>query len=308
MHWGSLGEPGAGVNVTRARSGIWALGPHELLGGLLFLACGLRAFWNLGWADAGAWIPWILLAAGCAVVRWDLRVREHRTAQWRLLMLPIAFSAYYFRLGIDLPRLGAWRADRWLLGWDRHWLGETPALRLSAVEAVWLTEMLSACYLAYFVALGLYQVGWLRARHSAGHRFFRGFYCVYALGFLGYCLLPAGGPCVVLADQFAPMKLGWIGEFNDWVVRMGCNRVDVFPSLHVASTCYFLGFDAKEGRWRRFLWMLVPGLGLCFSTLYLRYHYAVDMLAGVLLAGVGVWVSRWHRIWDGGERGESRGF
>ena len=275
------------------------MGPHEILAGLLFLMCGLRALWHLGWADAAVWIPWAFLAIGAAVVHWDGRVRNPRTRPWRLMILPLAFNAYYFRLGLDLPRLGTGRADPWLLGWDRRWLGETPAVWMSAWETDWLTEVLSACYLAYFVALVLYQVGWLRANFSEGSRFFRGFYCVYALGFLGYCLFPAGGPCVALADQFVPLKLGWIGRFNDWIVRMGCNRVDVFPSLHVATTCYFLGLDALEGRWRRLLCVLIPGVGLCLSTLYLRYHYAVDMGAGMFLAGLGLWISRAHPFWDG---------
>ena len=35
---------------------------------------------------------------------------------------------------------------------------------------------------------------------------------------------------------------------------------------------------------RAHLWVLAPTVGLWISTVYLRYHYGVDLLAGVVLA------------------------
>src|SRR5204863_1230406 len=70
----------------------------------------------------------------------------------------------------------------------------------------------------------------------------------------------------------------------------GSNGVDVFPSLHVALSLYLLGFDW----WHfpaRFWRLLVPCVALWFSTLYLRYHYVVDLIAGVAISLVGLWVA-----------------
>jgi membrane-associated phospholipid phosphatase len=45
--------------------------------------------------------------------------------------------------------------------------------------------------------------------------------------------------------------------------------------------------------------MLAPVLGLIFSTVYLRYHYAVDVLAGAALAVLVVWTGPiLHRRWE----------
>ena len=44
-------------------------------------------------------------------------------------------------------------------------------------------------------------------------------------------------------------------------------------------TCALLAFDYRYCR-RRFHWMALPAAGLIVSTLYLRFHYAVDLLAG----------------------------
>jgi membrane-associated phospholipid phosphatase len=79
----------------------------------------------------------------------------------------------------------------------------------------------------------------------------------------------------------------------DWAlgaVDRGSNTVDVFPSVHVAASLYLLLFDWQHCR-RRFWWVLAPCMVLWWSTVYLRFHYFVDLLAGVAVALVGLWVA-----------------
>jgi len=67
--------------------------------------------------------------------------------------------------------------------------------------------------------------------------------------------------------------------------------VDVFPSVHVAASLYLLLFDWQHCR-RRFWWVLGPCLVLWWATVYLRFHYFVDLLAGVAVALIGWWMAR----------------
>lgn len=67
------------------------------------------------------------------------------------------------------------------------------------------------------------------------------------------------------------------------VVRLGGIRPDAFPSLHCAVPAFILAFDFIHKR-RRFWICLGPCVLLWFSTVYLRYHYLVDVLCGFLLA------------------------
>ena len=117
--------------------------------------------------------------------------------------------------------------------------------------------------------------------------------CSSDLGFAGYCAFPASGPARFMSHDLPVLPMGPLGTLNDWIVRTGCNGVDVFPSLHVATTVFWVGFDALENRWRRVAWLALPAAGLCFSTLYLRYHYAADVLAGFALGLLGLaWARR----------------
>ena len=120
-------------------------------------------------------------------------------------------------------------------------------------------------------------------------KFWSGFFAIYGLGFLGYLLVPAVGPHLApgLAECFAPFH-GAITDVNARIVLGGSNRVDCFPSLHCAVSSYILFFDLRHRRWRFWLY-LIPCVGLWVSTLYLRYHYFVDLVAGFALSAAALW-------------------
>ncbi len=86
-----------------------------------------------------------------------------------------------------------------------------------------------------------------------------------------------------------------ITDLNQQVVLMGSTGVDVFPSLHCAISCYILFFDFAHRRWRFFVFV-VPCVGLWISTIYLRYHYFIDVIVGFGLSVACLWmVSRFDK-------------
>jgi membrane-associated phospholipid phosphatase len=130
----------------------------------------------------------------------------------------------------------------------------------------------------------LSMIGHARRDLETAKKLFAGLFTIYGIGFLGYTLLPAGGPWVALAERYqGPLAGGPLTRLHDWIVVNGTNGVDVFPSLHCALTAFALFFDRVHhpSRYRRWLF---PIALLWASTIYLRYHYAVDVLAGFALA------------------------
>ena len=68
------------------------------------------------------------------------------------------------------------------------------------------------------------------------------------------------------------------------VVKNGITGMDVFPSLHAGIGVYVLGFFALGG-YRRIALLLAPVVAaLVLATVYLRYHYGIDLLWGLALA------------------------
>ena len=201
----------------------------------------------------------------------------------RLLWYPILINIVYAQLGKTMNFIGYRSWDETLLAWDEKIFGRTPAQSLIPFTQPWLTEFLSFCYLLFFLAvLALFVVAiWQGA--GGGTALFRGLISLYAIGFFGYSLLPAVGPHLAWPEMFPDLQeMGFFTRVNAGLVAQGSNHVDVFPSLHSAITWFFLGYWWRQKR-LVFWCCLLPACGLFLATLYLRYHYGVDVIAGMLL-------------------------
>ncbi|HTD27814.1 MAG TPA: phosphatase PAP2 family protein [Xanthomonadaceae bacterium] len=193
--------------------------------------------------------------------------------RWRLF-LGLCWINCAYVLGSDVAKAARMtryddvllRADA-LLGW--HAGGWIPApLTL---------DVLSCFYVSFYVLIVAGICLFLRRP-----AFYTGFALIYALGTLCYVIVPAAGP-------FFDWPLASAGT-HVYVVLQSYARqlvtgVDVFPSLHVAASCYVLAW--LIWRWQR-AWLACAlwACGIALATVGLRYHYLVDVFAALILTGV----------------------
>ena len=121
-----------------------------------------------------------------------------------------------------------------------------------------------------------------------------GLLVVSFFGLAGYILVPAIGPLYTLHSQYTVPLDTPIAALNRQMEFMDFARIrrDVFPSLHVA-----ISFVVWLYAWRnskRLFWILSPViLSLWISTVYLRYHYLIDCVAGLILAPLSYAAANW---------------
>lgn len=240
---------------------------------------------------------WTLLFCGMLAAMVWLGQRHARRPSWGSLAALCAFLALgmnvsYQSMAGAIPAVRTVRFDTELLAMDRSLLGETPSRILSAWAAPWLTEVMSLCYILFIPLLFFSLLRYFFSRRDLLGEFYAGLFTVYGLGFLGYLLLPAAGPWLAYPELFtAPLSGGPVTALNQTMVVHGSNQVDVWPSLHCAVSTFILGFAWRHHR-REFAYLLLPVAGLWLSTLYLRYHYFVDVLSGFALAAFALYESR----------------
>jgi hypothetical protein len=243
---------------------------------------------------AGIFNATTIQAIGFSCVYFGLAIASAAKQQpgWQKARLfsGFVFVLWYFTsVASFVPAIGLAAQDAGLLGIDRQWLGETPSVAMQSVISVSMTEMMSAFYLSYLVYLlwavvysGFQPIGFTR-------RFADWILSVYAMGLAVYLLIPAIGPGQAFPELFtSPLEGPLVSELNRWVVGHGSGVYDVFPSLHVMITGALLIFDFHHYR-PRFRIMLLPSVGMVVAAVYLRYHYAIDLLAGCLLLTV-AWI------------------
>ena len=170
--------------------------------------------------------------------------------------------------------------DAVLIGIDRLIFGCDPTVWLERISSPWLTEILQIAYAAnYFLPLALVLLLYVKRRRIP----FQFSVCLitigYFLSYLGYFLVPAIGPRFTLAHACA-LKSVFLGETLCRLIYFmeSCPR-DCFPSGHteIPLITLYLAFRFR----RRLFWIYLPIVVLLVSsTVYLRYHYVIDVLAG----------------------------
>jgi membrane-associated phospholipid phosphatase len=198
------------------------------------------------------------------------------------------------------------KIDRFLFGFD-------PTVELYSIATPILTEFLQIIYGTFFflpVILGLDLL--LSNKDDEFHFTAQTILLGFFLSYLGYILVPAIGPRFTL-HNFALNNIEMPGIFLTDFLREIVNAAesipagtlspelvvqrDAFPSGHTQITLIVIYLSIKYKTCTRYF--LVPvGTCLIFSTVYLRYHYVIDLLAGALFMIFTIWLgNKIYRFW-----------
>jgi membrane-associated phospholipid phosphatase len=169
--------------------------------------------------------------------------------------------------------------------------GGEPTLWLQTITVPWLTELMTFAYALFFVfplvvLVRLHVRGDVLAFREVTLAFTLCFY----FGLVGYLTVPAIGPRFVVSYD-VPLA-GYVLTDAAAAAWNTIEKVetDCFPSLHTAVSTISLVYLWRLRAWSHgtlLLAVCAPWIVLLWaSTLYLRYHWSVDVLAGFGLAAV----------------------
>lgn len=183
---------------------------------------------------------------------------------------------------------------------DEALLGVSPSWWLQGWVSPWFTELMSFAYgLMFVLPLGVLLLLHGRGRGAEFRVVALAVLCAFYLGLVGYLLVPARSPRLVYEYPIALHGAFGLYEASSraWD-QLQAVTYDAFPSLHTAVSTLSLIYawrvgDALSSRRPRLLfWIYLPNvLLLQLSTLYLRQHYFVDVVAGWSLAVLVVWLA-----------------
>ncbi len=176
--------------------------------------------------------------------------------------------------------------DSMVATWDQYLFGFQPAVMFSEVlSQAWFNELMCLSYIFYYLlSFGLPLMAWrLKPDFYAKTVYFQ------ILGFLIYYFVflffPVAGPQFYF--PYPENTLASAGIFNavlQAIHHFGEGPTGAFPSSHVGIALVNLMLIFQISK-RFFGWILIPTLMLMASTVYIKAHYAVDVVAG-LLSGI----------------------
>ncbi len=211
----------------------------------------------------------------------------------------------YFFLGEILPLVNSSSLDIGLYHLDLHLFGVEPALALDHWITPVTTEWFAFFYFGYFFLLALHVIPILMfgKRERVLGDFALGMLIVFCLGHLIYMIVPGFGPHQAMADQFQhefPHGM-WLDTVMRTVAEGGAQK-DIFPSLHTAAPTFIamFSFRHRDKVPFRYTWPIVAffALNIIGATMFLRWHYLIDVVAGLALSTTALFVSGWVTSWE----------
>ena len=167
------------------------------------------------------------------------------------------------------------------------------------------TEFFSLIYTNFFVlTIVVSCVLWAAGKRQQARETMLGIIVCFYSGYILYVIFPAAPPRLYYESlgMFAvDLGGGPITDFQNALINMMPNQASraAFPSLHAAVSLVVLCYAWRFCRWL-FPILVLFVVGLLTSTVYLRHHYVIDLIAGVPLVPWALWLApRLDRWWKG---------
>jgi len=195
--------------------------------------------------------------------------------------------------------------DRWMFGTD-------PTHFLSQFSHPLITEILQIVYGMFYLLPIILGLALLRKKRfvAVDYAVFSVIYGFY-LSYLGYFALPGVGPRFTL-HNFENMNEDLPGLLLTNLLREFVNTAehipagtpnpadvvqrDVFPSGHTMITLIVMYLSVKLRSRSRYFFLPVGSL-LILATVYLWYHYVIDLIGGLVFMIFSVWSGKYIFNW-----------
>jgi len=236
---------------------------------------------------------WIVLGIIC--LTWAAAHSRNRVLRFARDWYPLPLYIFFFEelQGMVHAIFPGW-FDTWLIQFDFNLAGVHPSVWLGRFSNPVLNDFMQFAYMTYF----LYLVILPAILYAEKDRI--AFWNVmvstavanYTVYFIAV-LFPIESPYHALAAMnTAPLSGGYFTAAIELIERFGRVHGGAFPSAHVAGSTVAILASWRYRRW--LFWVCLPFfVSMCVSTIYGRYHYIADVLAGIVVGALGFAAGSW---------------
>ena len=211
----------------------------------------------------------------------------------------------YFFLKHVLPLINTTTLDQKLYELDLAVFKVEPAMAWDRFVNPATTEWFSFFYFGYFLLMAAHVVPLLffgRRKQIVGEFTFA-VIVLFSIGHTLYMVVPGYGPYRAMASAFThSFPRGPMHELVMNAVHSGGAQMDIFPSLHTGAPTMLALFSYRNRKELpfRYTWPVVTfcTVNIIIATMFLRWHYLIDVVAGFSIAVSAVMLSRPVVRWE----------
>jgi membrane-associated phospholipid phosphatase len=225
---------------------------------------------------------------GAALVVWEIRF-PNPTSWFFRNWYPVVYVSFCFReMDVLVPVVRHTSLDQWLADVDYAFWHVNPTVWLERIQSRGLTEYLQIVYTLFVPAVLWVAFLLWRRRKYAEFQYYAFLVTVgFLVSYLGYLIVPARGPRFLLEHlQHVPLRGLWLFEkLQGGLDNLESVAYDCFPSGHTELT--ILAWWTSRSLRNSLFWpYFAYTSSIIFATVYLRYHYTIDVLAGAAVAAI----------------------
>ena len=261
--------------------------------------------------------PWFVLAhlvllfAIDGLIRWHAARPDRHVVDFLRHLYPVLLYAFLYRETGSLNHLlETGYLDAHLLRWDLQMFGGLPSVSfMERLPYLLVSELLYASYFSYYIMIpGVGIALFLRQRARFQH-YIAVLSFVFYVCYLFYIFTPVMGPGILdpeetplplppdlagltLPEPPTAIQVGPFFRIMEFVYEHFEAPGASFPSSHVAVALCTLYFSFRYLPRIRIL-HIVTVILMSMATVYCRYHYVADVIAGALAAGLLIPLGNW---------------
>lgn len=251
-------------------------------------------------ADLGCYL-FVLTLVRLQVLRWG---GAAASLLYRFTVMATLLGTF-FQLREILPAVSPRSVDASIYAFDLQVFGVEPSVWLDRFVNETTTEWFAFFYFLYFLILTVHvlpMLFWLRDEQVLA-RFGIGFLMVFLTAHLLYMVVPGWGPYWYLKASFHhELRGATFWPLVRETVDAGGAQKDIFPSLHTAVPTFIAIFSFRHRHLVPFKYswpvMAFVATQIIIATLFLRWHYLVDVVAGLTLATTAAFVGPRIANWE----------
>lgn len=228
------------------------------------------------------YISIVLLASGCRIKIPNIADRFN----WIYTFFPLLFLGFLYKETDYLNNLiFKQNIDYWFINLESSIFGFLPSNNFSIyISSSLFAESMYFGYFAYYLLIIVIPlVVYIKKGTVVARKTIFVIICSFLLYYLFFIFFPVSGPQFYFTDLPQLPQGYFFGDVIRFIQNLGEAPTAAFPSSHVAM-CLILIYIAYKEIPKLWLWLLPIAILLIFSTVYIRAHYAIDVLAAFITA------------------------
>lgn len=212
----------------------------------------------------------------------------------RYWYIPLSLAVFYEQIDKFILGLHGRYLDHIIYNFEKNLLGVHPSVWMERFASPVMTEVMKISYHSYYWMGPILGVSlYMRKDKIPFRRTLFSIMLAFFISYFGFILFPVVGPRYVLSDLYnGPLNGYFVTALQDWIMEHGDIYGGCMPSSHVAVALVVLMLAWTYQK--RFALVFTPLVTmLSISTVYNRYHYASDVVAGVIVGLAAFYSGKW---------------